>query len=228
MSMQDGIRAVQHAFAHAATSSAGRCTSGRHASSCAVRSRASTSASTALPRWSICCAPRARRACSASSAIGRAPCVCSRASTSCPRPQSMDGLPVDIDEDWTSRCRRSSWPTRGGDRSADRRGHRGSGGAARASDGGGRHGRTVDGRRRRGRRRRPAARQRAAPAARPCAQDQGRPSLTQPCAPDAARWRGAAKTAPAARSRKSTNVIGVAAVVRAALYVSESGYLIST
>ena len=56
---------------------AGRCTCARPSSSCATRSRASTSASTGSRRWSICCAPRARKACCASSAIARAPCACS-------------------------------------------------------------------------------------------------------------------------------------------------------
>ena len=117
MSMQDGIRAVQQAFARPPRRRAGRCTCGRPSSSCAPRSTASTSASTASRRSSICCAPPARKACCGSSAIARAPCACSRARTSTPKTvadaagrsstsrMTIAELDVDGDACRASRCR---------------------------------------------------------------------------------------------------------------------------
>ena len=83
MTMQDGIRAVQRAIIERADAAA---LADVRAPGEAVppqsRSKASTSASTALRRSSICFAPRARKACFASNATGRAPCACSPARTS--------------------------------------------------------------------------------------------------------------------------------------------------
>jgi hypothetical protein len=209
MSMQDGIKAVQHAFRPRALDPVAD-----------VRAQARQFLRTAiqgfderkygLPRWSICCARRARKACSASSATARAR---SRVPGREPRPEggAMEACRSIIDE---TIGRRGAGGARGRrrdhDRSADVEGTVDPVACPRVrwrpAD--------IDERsndERGDRRRRPAARQLAARAGEPRAQDQGGGPSRAPrahAAPRGAPRRPARARANPSRGRLSRAVAG--------------------
>jgi hypothetical protein len=93
MSLQDGIRAVQHAFTGRLPPD-GRSTCGRPSSICAPPSTASTSGDTDSRPWSICSAPRGKRVCFGSRRDRQGAIRVSPGRTCAPKP----ALPVDEPE----------------------------------------------------------------------------------------------------------------------------------